>query len=383
MIHITPKDEKERRAMGCPVAVNRRRLLSGFALAPFGALPGIATAEPSKHAGTETRTLKLHSAWPSALPVLSNGMRLFADTVHALTGGAVRIDIVTPEQHGRSLDGFDAVRSGEYAIAHTASYYHTDLEPDALFLSAAPFGMILSELSAYFTHDGDAMALVNEVYARHGIEAVTGGNTGMQMGGWFRERLNSIDDLKGLRMRIPGAGGQIMSKLGVESVTLGVDELFDALATGRVDAVEFIGPSVDLDLGLHLVAPYYYTGWQEPATELFFLFDSATLATLTEPQAAAVRIAAEHVRAHISSGFHHANSERWASVKKGYPDIRVTNFPVEIIDALRVAYSELADQERARSEFSRRLLDNMDSYLANTRRWTEIGDWSYIAEATS
>jgi len=274
MIPITPKDEKERRAVGCPVAVNRRRLLSEFALAPFIALPSTATAEPLKYVGSETRILKLHSAWPSALPVLSNGVRLVADTVHALTGGALRIDIVTPEQHGRSLDGFDAARSGEYCIAHTASDYHTDLDPDALFLSAAPFGMILAELSAYFTHDGNGMALANEVYARHGIEELTGGNTGMQMGGWFRKRLISLDDLKGLRMRIPGAGGQIMSMLGVKSVTLSVDELFDALATGRV---------------------------------------------------AAVRIAAEHVRAHNSSGFHHANAERWASVKKDYPDTRVTN----------------------------------------------------------
>lgn len=364
------------------VTESRRRLLSGLALAPLGtALPFTAAAAPAINTGSGTQVLKLHSAWPSALPVLSNGMRMFADNVHALTGGALRIDIVTPDKHGRPLDGFDAVRSGEYAIAHTASYYHSDVEPDALFLSVSPFGMTVSELSAYYAH-GNGMTLVNEVYARHGIEATTGGNSGMQMGGWFRERINSVNDLKGLRMRIPGAGGKIMSKLGVESITLGAGELLEALSTGRVDAVEFIGPSVDLDLGLHLVAPYYYTGWQEPATELFFLFDSAMLASLTEPHAAALRIAAEHAGANITSGFHHTSAERWASVKQDYPDIQVVNFPVEVIDALRLATKEFEDEERARSEFSRRLLTQIDSNLSNSRRWTEIGDWSYIAEAT-
>lgn len=377
-----PKGEKGRPTAQCSTKrASRRRLLSGLALAPLGAALPTAAAAPKTSARAGTQVLKLHSAWPSALPVLSNGMRLFADTVHALTGGAVRIDVVTPGQHGRALDGFDAVRSGEYAIAHTSSYYHTDLEPDALFLSVAPFGMTVSELAAYFAH-GDGMKLVNEVYGRHGLEAATGGNTGMQMGGWFRERINSVDDLKGLRIRIPGAGAKILSKLGAEPITLGAGELYEALTTGQVDAVEFIGPSVDLDLGLHRAAPYYYTGWQEPATELFFLFNAATLATLTEPHAAALRIAADKVGALITSGFHHANAERWASVKQDFPSIQVTNFPVEVIDALRLAAKEFTDEERARSDFSRRLLNSMDSYLANSRRWTEIGDWSYIAEAT-
>ena len=359
----------------------RRRLLRGLALAPLGALPGIAPGASAKANAHGPLVLELHSSWPSGLPVFGAGVRLFADTVHRMTGGAVRVDVVPSEVHGRALDGFEGVRSGEYDIAHTASYYHVDEEPDALFLSTMPFGMTAPELAAFLAHGG-GMTLVNEVYARHGIEAVPGGNTGMQMGGWFRDRVDSVGDLRDLRMRVPGAGGRIMAKLGVETVTLPAESLYDALVSGRLDAVEFVGPSIDLGLGLHRIAPYYYTGWQEPALETFFLFDSDRLAAMPTPLADVLRVAAEHAGSRITSGFQHANAESWASVKHDYPDIRVMGFPLEVVDALRIAREELVDEERARSEFAGRSLDAMDAYIRIARRWTEIGDWSYLADAT-
>jgi len=361
----------------------RRRALHGLAgtavLGAGAALGRRAAAETP--APAVPRTLRLASSWPADLPVFGESMRLFAELVDQLTGGAVRIDVVSPDRHGQPLATFDLVRSGTFDIAHTASYYHIATEPDAMYLTTMPFGMIASELSAFYRHGG-GMRLLDELYGRHGIEAIPGGNTGMQMGGWFRERIDTVKDLRGLTMRVPGAGGRVLRKLGVQTVTLPAEALYDALLSGELDAVEFVGPAVDLGLGLHRIAPYYYTGWQEPGSEMFFLFDAIRLAELSPPHASALRLAAELTGTRFTSAFNHANAESWARVKLEYPDIRVTSFPVEVIDELRLAHEAVMSEERARSAFASKALDAMTAYVRSARRWTEMGDWSYLANAS-
>ena len=223
---------------------------------------------------------------------------------------------------------------------------------------------------------------LNELYGRHGLEGMTGGNSGMQMGGWFRKPIHSVADLRGLKMRIPGAGGKVLEKLGVETVTLPAEDLYWALVLGELDAAEFIGPSIDLGLGLHRTAPYYYTGWHEPGTELFYLFNSEKLAKLPPTSAAIVRTAAELAGTRATSAFNHANAEAWSMIRGEYPDIRITSFPAEVIGQMRKANESLVREERARSEFSARALEAMYDYIKTVRRWTEIGDWSYLANAT-
>jgi len=361
----------------------RRRALFGLAgtsvLGAGGALGRTAVAGTSFTG--RPRTLRLASSWPADLPVFGEAMRLFAELVDQLTGGAVRIDVVSPDRHGQPLATFDLVRSGKYEIAHTASYYHIATEPDAMYLTTMPFGMTATELSAFYRHGG-GIRLLDELYGRHGIEAMPGGNSGMQMGGWFRQRIDTVEDLRGLKMRMPGAGGRVLRKLGVQTVTMPAGALYDALLSGELDAAEFVGPAVDLGLGLHRIAPYYYTGWQEPGSEMFFLFDAARLAELAPPHAAALRVAAELTGTRFTSSFNHANAEAWARVRLEYPDIRVTSFPVEVVDGLRLAHEAVMREERARSAFAAKVLDAMHAYIRTARRWTEMGDWSYLANAS-
>ena len=365
-------------------ALNSRRralgTIAGASLLSTTPAFGSQTKASSKVAAKPV-TLRLASSWPSNIPVLGESMRVFAELVAQMSNNTLLIEVVGSDQHGQSLSTFDLVRSGEYDIAHTASYYHTREEPDALYMTTMPFGMTATELTAFYQHGGGQL-LLNELYGRHGLEAILGGNSGMQMGGWFREPVNSMDDLRGLKMRIPGAGGKVLQKFGVKTVTLPAEDLYSALVSGDIDAAEFIGPSIDLELGLHRSAPYYYTGWHEPGTELFYLFNSEMLAKLPPASAAILRSAAELAGARTTSGFNHSNAEAWERIRREYPDIRVTSFPAEVIDQLRSANEALVQEEMTRSEFCARTLGEMFDYISTVRRWTEIGDWSYLANAT-
>jgi len=355
---------------------SRRRVL--------GALAGVSLLGSGNAFGQADKpvTLRLASSWPAGMPVLKDSMRDFANMVARLSSNTLLIEIVSSNQHGRPLETFELVRSGEYDIAHTASYYHVNEEPDALYMTSMPFGMTATEIAAFFRHGG-GMDLLDELYGRHGLQACPGGNTGMQMGGWFRQPINSVADLQGLKMRIPGAGGKVLQKLGVEAVTLPAEDLFYALISGEIDAAEFVGPALDLSLKLHRGAPFYYTGWQEPGTELFYLFNSARLAELPPVAAEILRLAAELSGTRATSGFNHANAAAWDRIRLEHPDVRVTSFPAEVVDRMREANESLVREEMARSEFSARVLVSMYDYIRTVRRWTEIGDWSYLAYATS
>ena len=338
-------------------------------------------SEPSPAGAAKPVTLRLASSWPANMPVLGESMREFAKLVAQLSDNTLHIDVVSSDQHGQPLSTFNLVRSGEYDIANTPSYYHTKEEPDALYLTTMPFGMTATELAAFYQHGG-GLALIEELYNRHGLSVTLGGNTGMQMGGWFRKPIHSVADLRGLKMRIPGAGGKVLEKLGVETVTLPAEDLYPALVSGDIDAAEFVGPSIDLALGLHRSAPYYYTGWHEPGTELFYLFNSEAMAKLPPASVAILRTAAELAGSRTTSGFNHANARAWGRIRLEYPNIRVTSFPPEVIDQLRTTNEALVREEMARSEYCERTLGAMFDYIKTVRRWTEIGDWSYLANTT-
>jgi len=334
-----------------------------------------STAAPQK-----TYTLKLAETWPPNFPIFGDSSKDLAAMVEKMSNGRLKITIDSKNKHKAPLGIFDMVKSGQYDMGHSASYYWKGKDPNTLFFTTMPFGMTAPEQYAWFYYGG-GMELMKKVYDKHGLLSYPGGNTGNQMGGWFQKEINSLDDLQGLKMRIPGFAGEVLAKLGAKPTNIPAGELYTALERRTIDALEWVGPSLDLRMGFHKIAPYYYTGWHEPATELQFLvnkqkFDSLP-ADLQEILVAAMRLSAYDMYAHS----YHASAENWASIQSEYPDVQIKTFPKEVLDAMREANDELLAERAAEDPLAKEIIDSQAAYMAKARAWTNISDQAYLNSA--
>lgn len=321
--------------------------------------------------------LKLAHGWPKGYPYLGSSVDDFAELVAELSDGQIEIKVDSTNKHKSAYGIFDFVKSGQYDIGQTSSYYYGGKDPDTLFFSSMPFDMTATEQTAWF-YEGGGLELANEVYAKHNIEVMIGGNTGMQMGGWFRKEINSVEDLKGLKMRIPGFGGKVIAGVGAVPTNIPTGELYQALERGTIDALEWVGPGLDLRMGFHKVAPYYYSGWHEPGSEMMYFFNKDMMAKQPEWAKAILRNAAKLTAYNMGTGLVDANAQNWDLISSQFPDVQVKRFPPEVIAALQQSNRELLEQERARSPLAKKILDSRAEYLRKARAWTTIGDKLYL-----
>ncbi|GAM68363.1 TRAP transporter solute receptor [Vibrio sp. JCM 19236] len=219
--------------------------------------------------------LKLAETWGPNFPIFGDATKNMAAMAEKMSNGRLKIRIDSSNKHKAPFGVFDMVKSGQYDMGHSASYYWKGKVPNTLYFTTMPFGMTAPEQYSWFYYGG-GMELMEEVYSPHNLMSFPGGNTGVQMGGWFQKEINSVDDLKGLKMRIPGFAGEVLAELGAKPTNIAPGELYTALERKTIDALEWVGPSLDLRMGFHKIAPYYYTGWHEPATELQFLINKRT-----------------------------------------------------------------------------------------------------------
>lgn len=231
-----------------------------------GADAGPATAEAAVQ-GPEI-SWRLATSFPSSLDILHGGAERLAERVSALTGGRFTMRVFEGGEIVPPLQVMDAVQQRTVQAGYTAGYYYIGKSPALALDAAVPFGLTARQLAAWM-HHGGGLELLRSVYADFGVIQFPAGNTGAQMGGWFREPVGSVADLQGLRMRIPGIGGEIMSRLGVTVQVLSGAEIYPALERGAIDALEWVGPYDDEKLGFHQVAPnYYMPGWWEPGPSM-------------------------------------------------------------------------------------------------------------------
>lgn len=325
----------------------------------------------------EKIVLKLAHGWPKSFPVFGESVDDYAKLVNEMSDGRIEIKVDSANRHKSAFGIFDFVKSGQYDIGQSASYYYGGKDPDTLFFSSMPFSMTHQEQSAWF-YEGGGLELANEVYAKHNMEVMLGGNTGMQMGGWFRKEINSIEDLKGLKMRIPGFAGKVIASVGAVPTNIPAGELYQSLERGTIDALEWVGPGLDLRMGFHKVAPYYYNGWHEPGTELLYFFNKDSMAKLPEWARSILKNAARLTSYNMSTSSFAANSENWQTISKQYPNVQVKQFPPEVINALKEANDKLIEAEKARSDVARKILESREAYLVKARAWTNIGEKLYL-----
>ncbi|DAB31827.1 MAG TPA: ABC transporter substrate-binding protein, partial [Sulfurospirillum sp. UBA11407] len=236
----------------------------------LGTLGLVAAMAIGANAAEKKVKWKLAMTWGPTLTPFTTAVENMAKMVETMSGGDFVIRVDAANKHKAPFGVLDMVKLGQYEMAHSASYYWKGKDVNLLPFTTMPFGMTAPEQYAWFYHGG-GMELMEKAYAPHNMLSFPGGNTGNQMGGWFRKEIKSLDDLKGLKMRIPGFAGEVLAKLGLTVTNIAPGELYTSLERGTIDALEWVGPGMDIKMGFHKIAPYYYTGWHEPATELQFL----------------------------------------------------------------------------------------------------------------
>lgn len=211
---------------------------------------------------------RMVTTWPKNLPGMGIAPEKIARAVQKMSKGRLKIKVYGAGEIVPALEVFEAVSQGTVQMGHGAAYYWKGKIPIAQFFTAVPFGLTAQEMNGWLFYGG-GMELWRELYARYNLVPFAAGNTGVQMAGWFNKEINSLEDIKGMKMRIPGLGGEVFEKAGGTAVNLPGGEIFTSLQTGVIDATEWVGPYNDLAFGLHQVAKYYYyPGWQEPGPTL-------------------------------------------------------------------------------------------------------------------
>jgi len=322
---------------------------------------------------------KLAQTWGTGFPIFGDAVIKMADMVKTMSKGELEIRIDSSNKHKAAFGILDMVKAGQYEMGHSASYYWKGKDANTMFFTTMPFGMIAPEQYAWFYYGG-GMELMKQVYDKHGVYAFPGGNTGNQMGGWFRKEINTLDDFNGLKMRIPGFAGEVLSKLGVVVTNIAPGELYTALDRGTIDALEWVGPSLDLNMGFQKIAPYYYTGWHEPATELQFMINKEKFDALPKHLQEILTIAMQYAAYDMYARSYHESAVNWASIEKEYPEVKIRTFSPEIISAMKKANDELLDASAAGDPKFKEILDAQRAYMKMARKWTVISDYAYLKD---
>ncbi|MBV1873925.1 MAG: TRAP transporter substrate-binding protein, partial [Gammaproteobacteria bacterium] len=296
-------------------------------------------------ASSEKKTYKwkLLTSWPKNFPGLGTAPERFAKIVKDMSNGRLNIHVYGAGEIVPALEVFDAVSSGAAEIGHSGPYYWKGKNPATQFFTAIPFGMNAQEVNAWI-HYGGGLELWQELYAKFNLVPFSGGNTGVQMAGWFNKEINTLEDIRGLRMRIPGLGGEVFKKLGGIPVTLPGGELFTALQTGAIDATEWVGPYNDLAFGLYKAAKYYYyPGWHEPGSMLEFSINKEKFDSLPDDLQAIITHAARAVNQDMLDEYTARNNSALQTLVNEH-QVQLKKLPDEVLKQLKKIADETAKE---------------------------------------
>ncbi len=340
---------------------------------------GVATPSPqaiAADASLPTLSWQMATSWPVSLDTIFGGAQVFAERVSAMTGGKFKID---PRAAGELAPGtqvLDVVSQGAVPCGHTASYYYIGKSPVTAFGTSLPFGLNAQQQNSWLI-EGGGLKMLQDFYAKKfNVIQFPAGNTGAQMGGWFRKEINTVADLEGLKMRIPGLGGQVMAKLGVTVQVLPGGEIFQALQTGAVDAAEWVGPYDDEKLGLNKVADYYYyPGWWEPGPSLEVEVNLDEWKKLPPEYQEIIQTAAFQANVVMLARYDARNGEALKRLTDG--GTKLNGFSDEIMAAAEKAAFELYDGFAASDADFKAIYGPWQAFRDQVFQWNKINEVSY------
>jgi TRAP-type mannitol/chloroaromatic compound transport system substrate-binding protein len=366
--------------------MKRRHFLRTASVATAAGLSAAACGRKAPDAGAAGKggpqkaefTWKLVTTWPPNFPGLGTGASYLAETIERCSNGRLRVKVYGANELVPALEVFDAVSRGTAELGHSGAYYWKGKLESASFFTCVPFGLTANEMNAWLQFGG-GMELWREAYAPFGLFGLPCGNSGAQMGGWFNKEINSVADLKGLKMRIPGLGGEVFERAGVTTVSLAGGEIFTALQTGAIDAAEWIGPYNDLAFGLYKAAKYYYyPGWHEPGSTLECLVNQKAFDALPADLQAIVQTAAQATNDRMLAEF---NARSPAALKSLLEDhkVQLRAFPDDVLRLLRTISRQVMQEKAGKDPMFRKVLDSFSAFERDVSSWTRISDQAILA----
>ena len=337
-----------------------------------------SSGEQSARSGMQqTFEWKMVTTWPKNFPGLGSGPENFARFVNEMSDGRLTVHVYGAGEIVPAFEVFDAVSQGVVDAGHGAAYYWKGKIPAAVFFTAVPFGMNAQELNGWL-HYGGGLELWREAYAPANVIPLAGGNSGVQMAGWFNKEINTVDDLKGLKMRIPGLAGEVFAAAGGTAVRIPGGELYTSLQTGVIDALEWVGPYNDLAFGFHEVAKYYYyPGWHEPGSMLELIVNQQSFEALPADLQAIVTYAARAANQDMLDEFTARNNAALQELVKVH-GVQLRRLPDEVLLALWRSSEEVMQQLVASDPMAAKVYASFKSFYDGARAYHHISEQAYI-----
>lgn len=363
--------------------MKRKEFLKNTMLVAAGATGVLACAGEQKESegsasgaiSNQKYNWRMVTTWPPKFPVLGEAAELYAKWMKEATGGRVNIKVYGGGELVPPLEAFDAVSSGTADMGSGASYYWAGKSPAAQFFAAVPFGMNAQQVNSWMLCD-EGYDLWREVYAKFNLVPFLGGNSGVQMGGWFNKEINSVADLKGLKMRIPGLAGKVLDRAGGTAVLVAGGEIYTSLDRGVIDATEWIGPYHDQKMGFNKIAKYYYTpGWHEPGTQLEFFINKETYDGLPADIKATMDAVSMKVHNWVLAEFDAQNGTYLEKLMDA--GVQLRRFPKSVLDELRGQTEAALAEIVAGDPMSKKVYTSYKNFHDKVSKWSQLTEQAY------
>ena len=312
--------------------------------------------------------IKLATSWPAHFPIMGTGVEQFAQRVKDVSGGSLEIKLYPKNTLVPALAVFDAASSGQIDAFHSGPYYWKGKNSAFSLYSGIPFGFTAEEINSWMLYGG-GMDLWREHYAKYNLYPFMGGNTNIQMGGWYRKPIKSLADMQGLKMRMPGLGGEVFAKMGVNPILLPAGEIYTSLERGVIDATEWVGPALDIKMGFYKVAPYYYSGWHEPGSILELNFNKHSWEKLGFEHQSIIEVCTNELNSNMTYKFHAENIYALAKLKE--LDVTILQYPQDVIKAGKNALKEVIEELSSKNKDFETVYASIESYLKLSKEWSD------------
>jgi TRAP-type mannitol/chloroaromatic compound transport system substrate-binding protein len=353
----------------------KRRAFIGSAAAGGAAA---ASAFPAPAVAQERFEWRMVTTWPKNFPGLGTSAERFARRVTESSGGRLTITVYGAGELVPAFECFDAVQTGAAELMHASPYYWQGKSKAVNFFTTVPYGMTTAEITAWMKYGG-GQELWDELYGGFGLKGFHAGSTGVQMGGWYNKEINSLADVRGLKMRMPGLGGEVLRRLGATVVNMPAGEIFPALQSGAIDATDWVGPYNDLALGIYKVAKYYYwPGVLEPGSEVEITVSREQFDTLPADLKAIFELATQAEETLFFAEFNARNSEAIHTLVNEH-NVQLRKYPDDVLEGLGQASGEVvAEMRDGGDEMTRKIADSFLEWRERLMGWTAISEYGFL-----
>ncbi len=355
--------------------MKRRDFIKGVSagsVATTGMLGGIHKASAAK-----TIKWKMVTSWPKNFPGLGTGANFLAQTINDMSGGRLKVKVYGANEIVPALEVFDAVSRGTAQMGHSGAYYWKGKHPATQFFTSVPFGLTAQEMNGWLYHGG-GLKLWEELYDKFNLIPNAAGNTGVQMGGWFNKEINSVDDLNGLKMRIPGLGGEVLKRAGGTPVTLPGGEIYTSMQSGAIDATEWVGPYNDMAFGLYKVAKfYYYPGWHEPGSTMEAMINKDAFNALDKDLQVIVRVACRVANQDMLADYTAKNNQALQTLMTKHK-VEIRQYPDDVIKKLHTLSNEVVAKVGEHDALSKKIHQSFLAFKTNVTQWSKVSEQDYM-----